>query len=105
LIPSSIIKISNVHTRDAYLSDQAFEDLNLDMLDEMQTIPGLKRLKIVRNGEERLGAEVGSVFVEFSDKKGAQQAIDKLKGRVYDCKKINVCFIEETLYFSELYIK
>ena len=42
------------------------------MLDEMNTIPGMKRLKIVRNGEERLGAEVGSVFVEFSDKKAAQ---------------------------------
>lgn len=42
------------------------------MLDEMKPIPGMKRLKIVRNGEERLGAEVGSVFVEFSEKKAAQ---------------------------------
>ena len=42
------------------------------MHDELKTIPGMKRLKIVRNGEERIGAEVGSVFAEFFDKKAAQ---------------------------------
>jgi len=26
---------------------------------------------VVKNGEERLGAEVGSIFVEFKDSKGA----------------------------------
>jgi len=41
------------------------------MEDELAPIPHFKRLKIVRNGEERLGAEVGSIFVEFLDKKSA----------------------------------
>jgi len=75
------------------------------MDDELQQIPYLKRIKIVRNGEERLGAEVGSIFVEFGEKKSAQIAVDKLKGRVYDGNRINVCFIEETLYFNEFYIQ
>jgi len=28
-------------------------------------------LKVIKNGEEKLGAEVGSIFVEFKDVKGA----------------------------------
>jgi len=48
-----------------------FDELQEDMDDELQPIPLLKRIKIVRNGEERLGAEVGSIFVEFSEKKSA----------------------------------
>lgn len=75
------------------------------MDDELQPIPHLKRIKIVRNGEDRLGAEVGSIFVEFGDKKSAQIALDKLKGRIYDGSRIHVCFIEETLYFNEFYIQ
>jgi len=35
------------------------------MEEELEQIPLLKRIKIVRNGEERLGAEVGAIFVEF----------------------------------------
>lgn len=64
-----------------------------------------KRIKVVRNGEERLGAEVGSIFCEFKDKKDAQQIVNKLKDRIYDGKTLGVSFIDETLYFSELYIK
>lgn len=75
------------------------------MEDELEAIPHLQRLKIVRSGEERLGAEVGSCFVEFGDRKSAQIALDKLKGRVYDYRKIHVCFIDETMYFNDLYIK
>jgi len=26
---------------------------------------------VIKNGEEKLGAEVGSIFVEFKDQKGA----------------------------------
>ena len=64
----------------------------------------MKRIKIVRNGEEKLGAEVGSVFVEFRDKRSAEMGLKQLKGRVYDGREIKWCFIEEKLYYSELYI-
>jgi hypothetical protein len=74
------------------------------MEDELAPIPHFKRIKIVRNGEERLGAEVGSIFAEFLDKRSAQTALDKLKGRIYDGQKIHVCFIDEELYLNDLYI-
>ena len=104
LTPSKIIKISNVHNRLQELNIEAYTELLEDMEDELVPIPHFKRIKIVRNGEEKLGAEVGSIFGEFLDKKSAQIALDKLKGRIYDGQKINVCFVDEELYFSELYI-
>lgn len=44
------------------------------MEEEFRKVPHMKRIKIIRNGEERLGAEVGSVFVEFLDRKSADLA-------------------------------
>ena len=75
------------------------------MEDEFARIPHLKRIKIVRNGEERLGAEVGSVFVEFRDKRSAEAALKKIRGRIYDGREIKVSYVEEKLYFKELYIE
>ena len=50
-----------------------------------------------------LGAEVASVFVEFRDKRSAEQGIKLIKGRVYDGREIKVSFIEESVYYN--YIK
>ena len=72
------------------------------MEDEFSKVPHLKRIRIVRNGEDRLGAEVGSVFVEFRDKKSAELALKKIKGRIYDGLEIKVTFIDEKLYYNEL---
>jgi len=69
---------------------------------ELAKIPHLKRIKVIRNGEERLGAEVGCVFAEFRDKKSAELALKMLKGRIYDGKEIKACYVDEKLYYSEL---
>ena len=73
------------------------------MDEEFNKIPHLKRIKVIRNGEERLGAEVGSVFVEFRDKKSAEIALKKIKGRIYDGLEIKCTYVDEKLYYKELY--
>lgn len=75
------------------------------MQEELSQIGELSRIKVIRNGEEKLGAEVGSIFVEFDQKKHGEITCQKLKGRVYDGRKIEVCYIDEPLYFSDLFIK
>lgn len=57
---------------------------------------------MIRNGEERLGAEVGSIFVEFKDSKGAQLGMKKVKGRIYDGSEVKCIFIDEKLYREHL---
>jgi hypothetical protein len=105
LTPSNIIKISNVHNREFVLTPEAYTELYEDMEDELSEIPHFKRIKVIRNGEERLGAEVGCIFGEFNDKKSSQVALNLLKGRIYDGNKIHVCFIDEGVYFSDLYVQ
>ena len=102
---SSIIKIANVVDREVVLTPDIYEDLKEDMEEEFNKIPYLKRIKIIRNGEEKLGAEVGSVFVEFRDKKSAEVALKKMKGRIYDGREIKACFIDEKLYYNELRVE
>ena len=94
--------MSNVFNREEELAPDQFEELKEDMENEFSKVPHLKRIRIVRNGEERLGAEVGSVFVEFRDKKSAELALKKIKGRIYDGLEIKVTFIDEKLYYNEL---
>ena len=80
------------------LSDTLHDELHEDMTGEIMKADGigqLKRIKVVRDSEQRLGAEAGSVFCEFKDKKDAVKALAVLKGRVYDGRVIKVCFIEE----------
>jgi len=75
------------------------------MEDELGKIPQLKKFKIVREEEERLGCEVGSVFAEFRDKKGAELCIKMLKGRPYDGREIRVQYVDEKLYGEQLQLE
>ena len=63
----------------------------------------MRSVHVVRSGESSLGAEVGSVFIEFSDKKGAEIGAKKVKGRIYDGTEIKAVFIDEKLYFEHLF--
>lgn len=102
---SSVIKISNVFDREEEFTPEIYEELFEDMEDEFAKIPHLKRIKIIRKEEEKLGAEVGCVFVEFRDKKSAEAALKKIKGRIYDGREIKACFVEEKLYYQDLYVE
>lgn len=92
---SSVLKVSNIFDRDEIMTAEVYEDLYEDMEAEFVKIPHLKRIKVVRNGEERLGAEVGCVFVEFRDKKSAEIGLKIMKGRIYDGREIKVCYVDE----------
>lgn len=87
------------------MTPEQYEELKEDMEDEFNKIPHLKRIRIVRNGEEKLGAEVGSVFVEFRDKKSAEIALKKIRGRIYDGRDIKCTFIDEKLYYKEMVLE
>jgi RNA recognition motif-containing protein len=101
---SCVIKLSNLFDREEEMTPEIYEDMKEDMEAEFSKVPHLKRVKVIRNGEEKLGAEVGSVFVELRDKKSAELGLKMMKGRIYDGREIKVSFIDEKLYYSELTI-
>lgn len=102
LNPSKIIKIFNIYDREKPLSVDEYQELQQDFEAEMQNIGQLRGVKVIRNGEERLGAEVGSIFVEFKDNKGAQLGMKKIKGRIYDGSEVKCIYIDEKLYKEHL---
>ena len=84
------------------MTPEDYEALYDDMEEELTKIGNLERLKIIRNGEERVGCEVGSVFVEFRDRKSAESAVRNIAGRVYDGSEIKIIYVDEDLYYTEL---
>lgn len=67
LSQSRIIKISGIYDRERVMTVEDYEELKDNFEGEMQNIGQLRGIKVIRNGEEKLGAEVGSIFVEFKD--------------------------------------
>jgi len=97
---SSVIKIWNIHDREEELTNDLYEDLFEDIEDQFHKVPHLKSIKIIRSGEEKLGSEVGSVFVEFRDKRSAEMGLKLIKGRIYDGREIKVCYVDDQVYYN-----
>lgn len=102
LNPSTVVKLSNLFNREDELTPDLYEELYEDMEEEFSRGYHLKKIRIIRSNEERLGAEVGAVFVEFLDKSSAATAIKKMKGRVYDGREVKATYVDEKLYFTDL---
>lgn len=100
LTPSRFIKISNVWNRDFELTTEAKKELVDDFSQELNSVTKFKSLTVTTKEMVKLGAEVGSIFVEFWNEKTAQQGVKKVKGRIYDGCEIKTCYIEEQLYVS-----
>ena len=72
------------------------------MEEELVKHGDLEKIKIIKNGEEMVGAEVGSVFVVYPNEKEADSAMRALKGRIYDGREIKVIFVSREVYENDL---
>ena len=102
LSQSRIIKISGIYDRERPMSVEDYEELKDNFEAQLQNIGQLRNIKVVRTGEQKLGAEVGSIFVEFKDVKGAQLGLKQVKGRIYDGFEVKCIYIPEKLYSDYL---
>ena len=80
------------------LTEEAMKELEEDFTSEMNSVTKFKSLIVITKEKATLGAELGSIFVEFWNEKCAQQGVKKVKGRIYDGCEIKTCYIEESLY-------
>ena len=65
------MKISNVFDRDLELTDEIRDELQEDFEAEMNSVTKFKSLTVINKELSKLGAEVGSIFVEFANIKCA----------------------------------
>ena len=98
LTPSRYVKIHNIWNRDFDLPEDARKELEEDFTQEMHKVTKFKSLVVVTSELSKLGAERGSIFVEFWNVKTAQQGVKSVKGRIYDGCEIKTCYIDEELY-------
>lgn len=98
LTPSRYVKISNIWNREMELTEEAMKELEEDFTSEMNSVTKFKSLIVITKEKATLGAELGSIFVEFWNEKCAQHGVKKVKGRIYDGCEIKTCYIEESLY-------
>lgn len=62
---SRIIKLMQLFDREQTMTSTDFTQIYEDMEEELLKHGDTERIKIIRNGEEMVGAEVGSVFATF----------------------------------------
>jgi RNA recognition motif-containing protein len=102
--PSRFIKIYNAFDRYETMTAEMFEEMYEDMEEMMLQFGQFNMLKIIKNGEEKLGAEVGSVFVEFATEEEAKAAKETLKGKIYDGREVKSIFVPEEVMKNEVKI-
>ena len=71
LTPSRFVKISNIWNRDFDLEEEQMRELEEDFTQEIRSVTKFKKLTVVTKELARLGAELGSIFVEFWNDKTA----------------------------------
>ncbi|MCQ2816764.1 MAG: hypothetical protein MJ252_05805 [archaeon] len=102
VIPNSrIIKIMNAV--DSNCKDNSvLDEVHSDMVEELEKFGKINSSFIVKKGKEKLGAEVGSVFVEFEDIHDAEVSILKMKGRLYEGREIKFVFFDENAFYADI---
>lgn len=73
-------------------------DLQLDIKAEFETFGKIKDIRMVMPDTARLGAEPGSLFVEYTDTTASKIASEELKKRKFDTKEIKRAYVKESMY-------
>jgi len=75
------------------------------MREEFDKYGKLMEVIIVKPKMRKIGAEIGSVFVEFEQLNHAEFCMKNMKGRRYDGREIKCAFIDEEVYRNDLQLK
>jgi RNA recognition motif-containing protein len=103
-ISSKFIKVINAcDHKDAIKYDyEKFEEILLDMKEQFMNFGDIVSCCIIKPKQEKLGAECGSVFIEFQDCKSAELVMKQIKHKRYLGREIKVAYINEEVYKKEI---
>ena len=97
---SRIIKVMNAVDKNK--KDINYNEVLEDIKEEFEKFGNIVSSMIVKKGKEKLGAELGSIFVEFQDVHSAEIAFTSMKGKQYEEKEIKLAFLDEVVYKKEI---
>lgn len=103
-IASRYIKIYNAcdYKEALKFDSERFEEILLDMKEEFSKYGNIVSCNITKPKQEKLGAECGSVFIEFQDTKSAELVMKQIKLKRYEGREIKVTYIDEEVYKKDI---
>lgn len=96
--PTKIVALTNMLTKEDLESDQDYEEILEDTREECTSFGTLLNVVIPRSG-----AGEGKIFLEYSSSVDAGKAIDALRGRTFDKKKVSAVYFSEEKFAKKDY--
>jgi len=81
---------------------EKYEEILLDMKEEFSKYGNIVSCSIIKSKQEKLGAECGSVFIEFQDPKSAELVVKQIKHKRYEGREIKVAYVDEEVYKKDI---
>jgi hypothetical protein len=79
-----------------------YDEILKDIKEEFAKFGKIVSAIIIKPKMEKIGAEVGSVFIEYEESRASELCKKALKGRRYDGKVLKLAFIEDHVYKNEI---
>ena len=107
---SNVIKIMGLLGRedDNYenrLSQEEYKELYDDMMEAFSQYGKIQKILVIGEKEEKLGAEIGSVFIQYSKVKEAENAYQNMSNKKYKGNEISIVFVPLYVFINDIVLK
>ena len=104
---SNVIKIMGLLGRedDNYeniLNESEYKELYDDMMEAFSQYGKIQKILVVGEKEEKLGAEIGSVFIQYSKVKEAETAYQNMSNKKYKGNEISIVFVPLYVFINDI---
>ena len=104
---SNVIKIMGLLGREDdneenKLSQSEYKELYDDMEEAFSQYGKMKKILVIGEKEEKLGAEIGSVFIQYDKVKYAEAAYQAMYNKKYKGNEISIVFIPLYVFINEI---
>jgi hypothetical protein len=107
IIPSSrVVKIMNLidpkEAKDKSFPKEKFEEVMDDIIEELSKFGNIVSSHMIKPKNEKIGAECGSIFVEFQEQRSAENCSKAMKGKRYEGRDVKVAYLDENVFKKEI---
>jgi hypothetical protein len=104
---SNVIKIMGLLGREDdneenTLNEKEYKELYDDMEEAFSQYGKIKKILVIGEKEEKLGAEIGSVFIQYVNVKGAEAAYQGMSNKKYKGNDIKIVFIPLYVFINDI---
>ena len=84
------------------LTQEEYKELYDDMMEAFSQYGKIQKILVIGEKEEKLGAEIGSVFIQYSNVKGAENAYQNMSNKKYKGNDISIVFVPLYVFINDI---